>query len=392
MANQKQLEILNEGVAVWNKWREKHPRASIDLSGISLVTPDLSHANLAYADLSQSALLGANLDKANLTGAVLIQADFEGASLNEADLNGAELDGAYFINAMLNGAKLTKANLSRAFFTYAGLAKANLSKAVFVGTDLSYADLGGANLQGAKLASAFCFQTNLRSANLKGANLQNLVLNETNLESSVLTGCRIYGLSAWGLKGIPKEQSNLIITPDRHHKVTVDDLQVAQFIYLLLNNQNVRNVIDTITSKAVLILGRFTDERKAVLDAIHEELRKRNYLPILFDFTGSKNRDITETISTLAHLARFVVADLTDAKSIPQELQAIIPDLPSLPIQPVLHVSQKEYSMFEHYERYPWVLKTFYYKDSTHLISSIPEKVIKPSEAKFEKQNKGKAK
>ena len=44
----------------------------------------------------------------------------------------------------------------------------------------------------------------------------------------------------------------------------VDDLEVAQFIYLLLNNQNVRQVIDTITSKIVLILGRFTPERKAV--------------------------------------------------------------------------------------------------------------------------------
>jgi hypothetical protein len=35
----------------------------------------------------------------------------------------------------------------------------------------------------------------------------------------------------------------------------------------MLHNQKVRDVIDTITSKAVLILGRFTDERKAVLDA-----------------------------------------------------------------------------------------------------------------------------
>jgi hypothetical protein len=36
----------------------------------------------------------------------------------------------------------------------------------------------------------------------------------------------------------------------------------------LLNNQEIRDVIDTITSKAVLILGRFTPERKEVLDGL----------------------------------------------------------------------------------------------------------------------------
>jgi hypothetical protein len=62
----------------------------------------------------------------------------------------------------------------------------------------------------------------------------------------------------------------------------------------MLQNQKVRDVIDTITSKVVLILGRFTDERKAVLDGLREELRKRNYLPILFDFSVPATRDITE--------------------------------------------------------------------------------------------------
>jgi hypothetical protein len=32
----------------------------------------------------------------------------------------------------------------------------------------------------------------------------------------------------------------------------------------MLNNEKIRDVIDTVTSKAVLILGRFTDERKAL--------------------------------------------------------------------------------------------------------------------------------
>jgi hypothetical protein len=50
----------------------------------------------------------------------------------------------------------------------------------------------------------------------------------------------------------------------------------------MLNNQKVRDVIDAITSKVVLILGRFAADRRAVLDALREELRKRDYLPILF--------------------------------------------------------------------------------------------------------------
>ena len=93
----------------------------------------------------------------------------------------------------------------------------------------------------------------------------------------------------------------------------------------MLHNEKIRDVIDTITSKAVLILGRFTDERKVVLDALREELRKRDYLPILFDFNVPATRDITETVSLLARMARFIIADLTDPSSIPKELEAIVP-------------------------------------------------------------------
>jgi hypothetical protein len=117
--------------------------------------------------------------------------------------------------------------------------------------------------------------------------------------------------------------------------ITVDNLEVAQFIYLLLHNEKIREVIDTITSKVVLILGRFTPERKAVLDAMREELRRRNYLPILFDFEKPARRDLTETVSTLAHMARFIIADITEAKSIPQELQRIVLDLPSVGSTPL---------------------------------------------------------
>jgi hypothetical protein len=182
----------------------------------------------------------------------------------------------------------------------------------------------------------------------------------------------------------------LIITPkprsvlDDSDKplIQVDRLELAQFIYLLLNNSEIRHVIDSITSKVVLILGRFTQERKAVLDGLREALRARNYVPILFDFDKPSNRDITETVSTLAHMAKFVIADITDAKSIPQELMAIVPALPSVPVQPLLLKSQREYGMFQHFTRFPWVLPVVLYESSDDLLRSIEEKVICPAEAK----------
>jgi hypothetical protein len=155
-----------------------------------------------------------------------------------------------------------------------------------------------------------------------------------------------------------------------------------------LNNKKIRDVIDTITSKVVLILGRFTLERKAVLAAIREELRQRSYLPVLFDFDKPAQRDMTETVSTLAHMARFIIADITDAKSIPQELMLIIPNLPSVPIQPLLLASQREYGMFEHFRRYPWVLEPFLYTDLEELMSSLESKVIAPAESKANAQRK----
>jgi hypothetical protein len=149
---------------------------------------------------------------------------------------------------------------------------------------------------------------------------------------------------------------------------------------LLLNYERIRQVIETITSKVVLILGGFTSDRKAVLDAIRDELRQRDYLPILFDFEKPAGLDLTETISTLAHMARFIIADITEAKSIPQELQAIVPDLPSVPVQPLLLTSEREYGMFEHFRRYPWVLDTYYYDNLDDVLASVEDKVISPAE------------
>ena len=280
------------------------------------------------------------------------------------------------------GADLSEADLGEADLSGANLLEARLSEANLRGAHLGVANLNGADLRKANLLWANLFWANLSEANLSEANLEGTVLLNTDLTGADLTGCRIYGVSAWGLKLERAKQQNLIIKnlAEDEPEITVDNVEVAQFIYLMLHNQKIRDVIDTITSKVVLILGRFTDERKAALDALREELRKRNYLPILFDFSVPATRGITETVSLLARMARFVVADITDAKSIPQELSMIVPDLPSVPVQPLLLEGSDEYGMFEHFKRYHWVLETYRYSSPEHLIAGLAKHVIGPAE------------
>jgi hypothetical protein len=154
---------------------------------------------------------------------------------------------------------------------------------------------------------------------------------------------------------------------------------VAQFIYLLLNNQEIREVINTVTSKAVLILGRFSEDRKSILDALRNAFRDRGFLPIVFDFERPKDRDFTETIMTLAGMSCFVLADITNPKSAPLELQAAVPDY-MIPFVPILQDGEPAFSMFLNLQtKYHWVLDVLGYNSSGTLIEVLDDAVINPA-------------
>ena len=404
MANQRDLHRIKQGVKFWNTWRKRDQQRHPDLSGARLKKVNLSNADLSGADLS-----GAILSEAVLSGADLIEADLKGANLSGANLRGTDLSRANLSEAILSGADLTGAHLRGTTLTYAYLSKTTLKYADLSGADLSESDLVGADfnrpilkranlsrtnlagrnlrginlsganlvginlseaiLEAADLSEANLTRANLSRANFSGANLSRANLEETsgadltrvifigtNLENTLLTNCLIYGISAWDVQMEGAIQFDLVITLPDQPTITVDNLKVAQFIHLLLNNKEIRDVIDTITSKVVLILGRFTTERKAILDALKDELRKHNYLPVLFDFEKPTSQDLTGTVTTLAHLARFIIVDLTDPSSAPHEVATIIPHT-VVPVQPLLSrepflvngevVERREYAMFE---------------------------------------------
>jgi hypothetical protein len=180
------------------------------------------------------------------------------------------------------------------------------------------------------------------------------------------------------------KQSRLIITDPNSHDpiITVDNLKLAQFLYLLLTNREIRDVIDTVGQKGVLILGRFNPERKAVLDALHEKLRALNFVPIIFDFERATNRDFTETLMIMAGLCRFIIADITHPKSSPLELQATVPDY-SIPFVPIIQNGEKPFSMFKDLQnKYHWVLGVRSYDTIEILIENLDDAIVKPALAK----------
>lgn len=272
----------------------------------------------------------------------------------------------------LRGAVLKKWNLPGIDLSFADLHRANLW----------HSNLSGANLEGADLSSVNLNFAHLDGANLRGAILRYSRLAEADVADSLFSGSFVYASSIWNLKGRPKEQVGIVITPKSVPEITVDDIELAQFIFLLLSNPKIRQVIDTVTSRVVLILGRFTVERKPLLDAIRVRLRNLGRVPVLFDFDKPLSQTTDETISTLAHMSRFVIADLTDAKSVLQELRSIVPNSPCVLVQPLLLASQEEPGMFDFFRKFPWVLEPVRYTDQAALIAALDETVIAPAEAR----------
>ncbi|HWU37220.1 MAG TPA: pentapeptide repeat-containing protein, partial [Candidatus Acidoferrum sp.] len=147
-------------------------------------------------------------------------------------------------------------------------------------SNLTEADLHEADLHGAHLSRADLTGAKLTEADLTGAGLSRAILVETSLQKATLNSCRIYGISASDVTlDAGTKQHEMIITPPQEPSITVDDLEVAQFVHPLLCNTKIRRVIDSVTSKVVLILGRFTPRQKAVLDALRGELQRRDRLP-----------------------------------------------------------------------------------------------------------------
>ena len=94
---------------------------------------------------------------------------------------------------------------------------------------------------------------------------------------------------------------------------------------------------------------------------------------------------MTETIRVLAGLSRFVIADVTDPRSVPAELQAAVPAA-MVPFVPIVEEGQEPFALLEallveHSDR---VLEPVSYSSPDALVEALDKEIIGPAEIKFD--------
>lgn len=325
MANSQHLAIIKQGVNVWNEWRKQNPE----------VKPDLRKAEL------------------------------RGYDFHEIDLHDGDLDSADFYRTDFSEANLCNANLHMAHLYRANFYKANLTDAIIRGADLVRAKL---------------IETNLQNTDLRWVKL-----GEANLRHANLTGSAVYAISAWEVTlDDTTEQRDLAITPDGTHTITVDRLEIAQFIHMLLNYKKLRDVLNSFMERGVLLLGRFKDGGIELLQSIANELRKQGYLPMIFDFDRPDTGSYTETVQTLASLSKFVIVELS-GPSVPQELYATVPHF-KIPYVPILNENHHSYALAEDLLEYPWFLPSVRFSNQEELLAKLSTRVIQPALKNIQKR------
>ena len=129
-------------------------------------------------------------------------------------------------------------------------------------------------------------------------------------------------------------------------------------------------VFGTGAKHLVLVLGRFSGERKAMLNSLCDDLRQRDYLPLVLDFGPNRvGVDLKATIAKLTRLSRFVVVDATGAASVWRMLVKAIPEMPWVVWQPMIQANAVEPTPFEDLISFPWVLVPCRYWDVDGLLS-----------------------
>jgi hypothetical protein len=320
-------------------------------------------ANLRQADLTRAEGAGAHfwkaiLYEANLTGIALSGAELDEADLSRAQLPLANLAEARLLKTRLTGADMNQVNLSRATLKGADLSRADLTGARFIEAEMVQTNFGGAKLSQCELSRALVMNCNLAQA----------ILTESRLDEAVFAGSKHEGIVT----------SNLALTPPDEAAVLVDDLEMAHLMEALLSEPRWRELIARSSLRVALVIGRFPQWRRPHLDAIREEVRRSHYAPLTIDLEKPVGQKLRAFIANLAHLARFVIADLAGSRAFAKELQPFSFTLKELPLQVIMPDGEEPPEL-------PglWTFEPHRYRDTEHLVEIFEKEILQPIERKL---------
>ena len=121
-----------------------------------------------------------------------------------------------------------------------------------------------------------------------------------------------------------------------------------------------------------------------------KEKRQTNYT----DQKSPTDKDYTETIQTIAGMSMFVIADITNPKSTPLELEATVKHF-KIPYVPIIDVSVDPHPfamMVDLQKSFHWVLPTIEYPSIEKLLddSNLKKYILEPVIKKREELRKAK--
>ena len=353
------------GLRVSNTYSRLH---KADLREANLSDAIFDQVNLRKTIWCDTWLSNCIFNSCNFDHAHIYPSSTRGTSFVDCDLRrsmvGGNFEGCTFDRAALDRCRLTGAKLRTTRFL-----RCSLKETDFARLDLQDAVFEECDLQGANFTSA-----NLQQATFRRCNMQMAIWSDADIAETVIVESEIYGMALWGTRGEIDEARALTLTkPGQATVIEVDALHIAVFIASLMDGNGIRELVDGPSSTLVLILGRFSVEHKRVLDELRSHLRELGYTAIVFDSSTPRYRDTTETVSILAKLSRFVIADLTEPKSVPHELQQFVTSVRT-PLQVVTR-GEQPFSMFSDLEKYPWVLSPRQFNSCLDLLGALPELV-----------------
>ncbi len=330
----------------WNRWRRNAGR--VDLRGAPLYHLDLRGVDLSYADLRR-----ADLSRASAT------------KLNHANLRGCTLRHTDFSSAKLEEAKLAKTCLVETMLTGADLRGADLRGAVLIGTSMYRTDLRGTMLTGAAIWGVNAWDVRKDAATREDSLF---VLSSLGTDGQFFTEKELLEWAEERSSGRPSESD-----------VRVDGLAAATFVGMMLGNPTPQWAIKASTDRFVLLLGRFEGKEGNVLKEVQDALRGSGWVPVKFDFPQLRNRDMIETVAVMAGLSCFIIANMSDPRSVALESLLVTQSF-AVPFVPILRRGKKQLEMFDALQsKYDWVLSTVRYSSVNDLLERLEASVIIPA-------------